>query len=152
MPTASEGLGVGSSIANLQNRRTKKAPLDVSHTLGLPQVGCVIPLAISSIRIRTFYLLLHTSTINWLGKQNRCLSRHSHRSKGDKAHSVVEQRKLPLSQWRSLVSPHSERTTSHWFGWLITQGIIGDQKGGFTVQTSTNQSQLLQNPNTTTWI
>jgi hypothetical protein len=55
MPTASEGLGVGSSIANIQNRHRisasqKKAvpldvPLDAGHALGLPQVGWFIPLA-----------------------------------------------------------------------------------------------------------
>jgi hypothetical protein len=82
------------------------------HRAGAPTSGLVYTACSTGIRIRTFYLTLHTKRRNnaLLGKQ-----------KDVWVGTLIDPKakftkKLPLSQWRSLVSPRSERTTSHTVG------------------------------------
>ena len=85
-------------------------------TLGLLQVSWIEPLAYNGIRIRTFCLQCSPETKN-------IESGHVHKTSeigtliDTKCRPLaILQGQLAFSQWRSLVSPRSERTTSHGAG------------------------------------
>jgi hypothetical protein len=133
MPTASEGLGVGSSIANIQNRHrigkpkkgsTVRRPVRRKSCAGAPTSGLVYTACINGIRIRTFYLTLHCSAINWLGKQEM----------SELALSSIQRKKLTLQNrgtpfiTMALTGVTTQRKNDFPLGLvlLIMQGLFGD--------------------------
>jgi hypothetical protein len=112
------------NIGKPKKGSTVRRPVRRRSCAGAPTSGLVYTACINGIRIRTFYLTLHCSAINWLGKQEM----------SELALSSIQRKKLTLQNrgtpfiTMALTGVTTQRKNDFPLGLvlLIMQGLFGD--------------------------